>query len=351
MESRKFMNPSNQIADEQTLRQVLSRYFEAGSDYCITPLKIVGFSGALLWKIDRGLQSFCLRQWPPSYPSLERLQYIHGILRTVAAEVTEVASPILDRSGQTIVVESGTLWELSDWKPGVADYHQVPSAHKLAAAMRVLARFHLAARRCGAHRTAPPPGLVARREQLGRLVAGEFERLRLAVSPVTWPELYDSANQILNWFPQSAPRIYQLLNFASEFPVALQPCIRDIWYEHVLFTGELVTGVVDFGAMQEDHIAADISRLLGSFVRDDLQGWQTGLAAYEELRPLSSTDRELVAAYDQSAVLLSGLNWLQWLYVEGRQFANPKRVRQRIAEIVGRLAKQPGNEAFHRVLP
>ena len=345
------MDLSNQIAEQQTARQVLSRYFETSAEICLTPVSTGGFSGAALWKVERGSDCYCLRRWPPSHPSLERLQYIHGVLRQVATSITEVGSPIVDLQGQTIIVDSGTLWELSDWKPGVADYHQSPTPNKLAAAMHLLARFHIAASRCAPPHTDVASGLIARRDQLSRLLSGEFGRLRNAVSPVLWPDLFYMANQLLDLFPQVAPQIYQLLEFASEFQVSLQPCIRDVWYEHILYTGENVTGLIDFGSLREDHIAADISRLLGSLVREDLGGWQAGLAAYEELRPLSPTDRELVAAYDKSSVLLSGVNWLQWLYVDGRRFGDPRRVQQRIAEIVGRITKQSWNTAIHRLFP
>lgn len=337
------MGLSNQFPGQQTVQHVVSRYFHVNSVVRMTPVSTGGFSGAALWRIEREAESFCLRQWPPTHPSLERLQYIHGILQQVAIEVSEVAQPISDRHGQTIIAEAGTLWELSHWKPGVANYHQLPSKTKLTAAMRLLCRFHHAAGRCTPPHTAAPTGLVSRREQLARLLAGDFERVRRAVSPVQWPELFHTANQVLNWFPQHAPRVNQLLNSACESQVPLQPCIRDIWHDHVLFTGERVTGLVDFGALREDHVAADITRLLGSLVRDDQDGWQAGLAAYEERRQLSFTEARIVAAYDQSAVLLSGLNWLQWLYLEGRQFDNPQRVQQRLAEIVERLARLGAN--------
>jgi hypothetical protein len=45
----------------------------------------------------------------------------------------------------------------------------------------------------------------------------------------------------------------------------------------------------------------------------------------------------LVGVLDQSAVLLSGLNWLKWLLLERRQFECRQRVLQRLDVIIGRL--------------
>ncbi len=139
-----------------------------------------------------------------------------------------------------------------------------------------------------------------------------------------------------------APRLLELLERASQNRLPLQPCIRDVWHDHVLFTNERVTGLIDFGALRDDHIATDIARLLGSLVRDDQAGWVAGLSAYEQLRPLTPLDRQLVTVYDQSGVLLSAMNWLQWLFIDGRRFDDLSRVHGRCAEIATRLSHLAG---------
>lgn len=106
----------------------------------------------------------------------------------------------------------------------------------------------------------------------------------------------------------------------------------------MLFVGDDVSGLIDFGAMQPDSVAADIARLLGSLAGDDRQAWTTGLAAYESVRPLSEPERTLIPIFDQANTVLSGLNWLQWIYLDRRQFDNRQAVMQRLDGNLPRLA-------------
>ena len=77
---------------------------------------------------------------------------------------------------------------------------------------------------------------------------------------------------------------------ARRMQVTAQPCIRDIWHDHVLYVGAEVSGFVDFGALRMDHVAADISRLVGSLVGDDPHRRAAALAAYAATSPLTDAD-------------------------------------------------------------
>ena len=124
---------------------------------------------------------------------------------------------------------------------------------------------------------------------------------------------------------------------ASQVSLALQPCIRDIWHDHVLYVGESVSGIVDFGAMAVDTVIGDLARLLGSLVADDRQRWRTGIEVYQRWMPLEAPELELLAAFDRANGILGGLNWIRWLFLEDRRFENRTGVAQRISEIRSRL--------------
>ena len=61
--------------------------------------------------------------------------------------------------------------------------------------------------------------------------------------------------------------------------------------------------------------------------------WAAGLAAYEEVRPLSAAERSQLPAFLHSGLVVGGMNWLRWLCVEGRQFSDPAQVLARMEAI------------------
>ena len=299
-----------------------------------------GYSGAQFWRFSSPAGLLCLRRWPREHPSVERLQFMQAVLWHVHQEgFVQIPLPLETREHAGFVRHAGHLWELTPWISGRADYHEAPSEERLQNALTALAGFHLAAASFPLPEAglAPSPGILERRRRLEELLSGGLARLRAAIPLGDWPELNDRATLLLELFPRAAPRVLKSLHEASLLRVPWQPCLRDVWHDHVLFEGPRVTALIDCGALRAESVAGDIARLLGSLVADDPRGWQLGLAAYESLRPLAGEERRLVSAFDQSSVLLSGLNWLQWICVEGRQFEDRRRILSRIDDIVLRL--------------
>jgi Ser/Thr protein kinase RdoA (MazF antagonist) len=298
-----------------------------------------GFSGAAFWRIATGDTQLCLRRWPREHPSRVQLQSIHDVLCHVSENgFSKLPVPFRSRDGQTYVSLAGHLWELTRWLPGRADFHEHPTSERLDAAMLALAQFHRSTATLGLP-PGSPPGIANRREQLERLSNTGTDEMLRAVAEMESPDFGRRAALILSRFHEHKAKTNLLLAAASHVRAPRQSCIRDIWHDHVLFEGNEVSGFVDFGAMRTDHVACDISRLLGSLVGGDLEKWECGLAAYQSLRPLSPDELVLVDAYDRSTVLLSGMNWVRWIAVEGRQFDDVERVWKRLDEIILRLCQ------------
>lgn len=298
-----------------------------------------GFSGALFWRVQTPAGPRCLRRWPSEHPAPSRLQFIHNVLVHVSAGgLRTVPAPVRTLAGETFVAHRGHLWELATWLPGTADYRAAQSLSRLRSAMRALAAFHRAAESYPLPQVmaSTSPSLRFRVDRWRELQAGGADRLEASLDD-RWPELAALGRLCLTLYRRAAPSAGPVLASAESLYTAQQPCIRDIWHDHVLFVGDEVTGLVDFGAMQVDTVAADVARLLGSLVADNVESWTHGLAAYESVRPLSLPERALVAAFDRANVLLAGTSWLEWCFGEQREFENRSGVLSRMREHVQRL--------------
>jgi len=296
-----------------------------------------GFSGAEFWRAvtDRG--KFCVRKWPKQCRT-GQLQFIHNVLRHVAATgFTLVPVPQGTVNGISCVELVGHLWELTPWMPGQADYGRHPNRRRLAAASTALAEFHQAA--LGRPKHGVSPGISSRSVFLNELLSGTASQIadRVANNSLRWPELDERASRLMRLFESAAVSTSRALQACIKLRVALQPCIRDIRHDHVLFQGDAVSGIVDFGAMRDDNVATDIARLLGSLVGNDRSGWHAGLEAYQQVRALTPEEHQLVASFDASSVTLSGMNWLKWIYVDGRQFDDRRAIEGRLDEIMMRF--------------
>jgi Ser/Thr protein kinase RdoA (MazF antagonist) len=120
---------------------------------------------------------------------------------------------------------------------------------------------------------------------------------------------------------------------------SLQPCLCDIWHDHVLFEEDTFRGFIDFGGVKVDHVSVDLARLLGSMVGDDAGRQQTGLAAYARVRPISPQERAFVKVLDETGTIIGMQNWLKWLYWEGKSVEDVRAVANRLHALVERVEK------------
>ncbi len=324
---------------ERTVIMILGRWRLPGKVGRLEPLgNAGGFSGSRLWRVETAGSDFCLRRWPPAHPTPERLDWIHRVLRRVAASGCDfVPRPLVLPESGTWVSGDGALWELTPWMPGEANYRRQPGQEKLESALSALALWHEAARVISPGLSGQSAGLVRRHRQLKSVDEAELRRLERAVDGRFGDLLQRMASEILEMTTQTAEPIRIPLGRAVELRLPLQPCIRDVWHDHVLFIGDRVSGILDYGAMDIDTVAGDVARLLGSLVGNDPKGWRVGIDAYRRVRPLTTEEESLLAILDRSNCLLGGLNWIRWLFLEGRSFENLSGVVERMSEIAGRL--------------
>jgi Ser/Thr protein kinase RdoA (MazF antagonist) len=306
-----------------------------------------GFSGSQIWRVEIAGKPLCLRRWPNSRGEIDCIRFIHSVLSGVYRSGFHlIPLPIPSRSAETFVCNDDHAWELAPWLPGEPDDCQPPqktcSAIRVVAALTALGQFHRAVATTPENRSpdGPAPGILQRLEKLIHWKTNGLARLVAEIKHHRgiWPELADRSAPLIADFRKTADLVADALRHARRWMVPIQPCIRDIHREHVLFEGNHVTGLIDFGAMRPDSCAGDIARLIRSLTGDDEPLWAVGIDAFQQVLPLGDSERHLARVYDASGVLLSGMNWLEWVFVEGRQFADRTAVMSRFEEIADRLA-------------
>lgn len=300
-----------------------------------------GFSSAALWRIRTGPSLFCLRCWP-SHVNVDRVNAIHRLMIWAREKsgLSFIPRVLKDSQNRSAIERGGRVWEVTQWMPGKSSYHDDPSPVKLRQAMHALARLHESWRSLEA-----TDGACRAVERRLRLRQTWLDRLhkRQAIQPhnsLTQFLLHD-ANKAVEILSAWDSRLVSSLTPWLTRTVHLQPCLCDIWHDHLLYEGTELVGLIDFGSVKIDNIALDLARLLGSLAEDDREMRQMAMAYYEEIRLLAPEEINLVDVLDQSGTLLALVNWLIWLYMDRREFDDGAAVKRRLQGLLKRIEKWP----------
>jgi Ser/Thr protein kinase RdoA (MazF antagonist) len=334
----------------------LCRRWCADAPVSVAPLRAAGFSGSQVFVVElpHPPGRFVLKSFHAG-ASIDQARFVHGLVKHLrAAGVAEVPEVISSLDGDTVVVDAdGGLWELSRFMPGVAV--PCPTPAQAAAATTMLARLHLAAASLPDHppRAGTSPGVERRIAQAHRLLAEPWQARRAAWSHGGRSLLTDDAVAAIDDRMATSIAIFNacgggmLLARVAALrpePCVIQPVLRDIWYDHVLFAelrSDSVTGIIDLHAVGIDTPATDLARLLGSWEAPPgterlsiLDRWPAAVAAYERVRPLSREDVASIPFLHGTGVLCGLDNWFRWTFEEQRAFPDAQRVLDRIDSLL-----------------
>ena len=300
----------------------------------VAPAGATGFSGASVWKItdDQG-RHFSVKRF--SSLNAQQLAWIHRVqLHTIVCDCDFVAVPIRTNDGKSSIQASHGLWEVCTWMPGEVNSDSPISEQRLSNAMKSLARFHQSAAQVNFD-FRPSPGIKIRLDQLVELSK------TIAAIPIKsskYPALDNLLLQLKQFPPSRLSNYMTAIRQFENCTLPLQPVIRDLRGEHLLFTDDNLTGLIDFDAMQMETIALDLTRSLGDLIADDTERWQSALEAYNSVRPIQPAELELIKILDPINVMLSAMNWIKWITIEQRDFKNEEAVELRLKEIIERLS-------------
>lgn len=314
-----------------------------------------GFSGARIWKVlDRGGRAYALRL----LPTVDRRQAVrlpqlcHWMETLHESGMTVVPRPLRSSAqGQSAATggamwlhhSSAGVWMAETWMPGTA-VAALPSTATVRQLAGILRSIHESGRRlawtAGAAdavcsvREGPSPAVCRRVRIIEELLQGRIRLLQEEVSGEPDAELRELLTSLLRRLPAALTQLSGRLRQEADQTFQLQPVLRDLWYPHVLFAEDHVSGIVDWQAFDMDHPVLDVARLLRSWCRTDALAFDRGLRIFAEEWGLGVRELRLLRLLDQSAVLLSPLTWLQGRYRNVRQRNSDEPASRRLLELV-----------------
>lgn len=323
------------------------RWFPAGRA-TVMPMLGGGFSGSPLFRVEAAGGMHVLKAFPPGTP-LGRVCFVHAAVRHLrSCGVSEVPTVRLAADGETFVNDTlGQFWELQGFIAGESTGQ--PTAEQAAAAMRVVARIHLAAATLSENPpdVGPSPGIARRIEQAQGMLARPWAKVErghnsdATLATLIGP-LLDRAAALLASCGGEAI-VARVANLESGV-VHRQTVLRDLWAPHVIFESACsprVAGIVDCHAMGLDTPATDLARLLGSWAVEAgfeaAAGWDATLDAYARIRPLADAEWRLVPFLAASGVVFGLDNWFRWIFEQGRRFADHLAVVDRVERLTAAL--------------
>jgi homoserine kinase type II len=165
-----------------------------------------------------------------------------------------------------------------------------------------------------------------------------------ALASSGWRPTFAADDPVRPWAERAWPllgrrigEVPRLLGPWGERPLPVHPCLCDVWHDHVLYEGQRVSGLIDYGAVKVDHVAVDLARLLGSLVPDEPRRWAEALEAYSSVRRLTPEEEALARVLDRTGAAIAAASWLRRLSHEGEAVEDRAVVARRLATLVRRM--------------
>ncbi|MFK8112187.1 MAG: phosphotransferase enzyme family protein [Rubripirellula sp.] len=287
-----------------------------------------GLSGAQIFRCEMpsGVQAALKCAAPGTKRRrLEEVQRVVFFAKGMGCRLVPTIYRVGDRS---VWADGQSIWELLEWMPGVPlpaepSSNRLEHVHRGAAA---IADFHRSVRDLGSQRV-PPPAVAARLKRIEVL----DQRLPNAIRDAMHvPALAEASRTIqANWEGVRLKMIRSLGQYADQ-PTEIQYVLRDVHREHILFTDDNPTGLIDFDAVRMDTPITDLARWAGSLSwgetpesQDSL--WEAAMAGFFSHSPFKNDSEQcsisqMARALAYATQWISLANWLVWIVLERREF-------------------------------
>ncbi|MBN9523838.1 2'-deoxycytidine 5'-triphosphate deaminase, partial [bacterium] len=263
---------------------------------------------------------------PPDFAAA-RLRAIHAHV-ALLSHLDFVPRIHATREGDTVIEADGRVWDLSTWVAGKPE-HGVPSAARVEAAAVALAAVHAAWRPLAAP-PGPAPAVLRRLKVLANWDSTRADRRReYPAGPFG-----DAVGRAVALLSPLVADAWEALQPWSMQQLPLQPCLVDVWPEHVHFDGNRVAGLIDFGAVQDDHVGADLARLFAGFPGPD--ALPAALAAYRAGGGILAEPDAFVRLLAHTGVVCGAAAWVVRAHT-GLVPADPAAAAARLHHLLDRL--------------
>lgn len=297
----------------------------------------VGFSGAVVWKSIHLLKPIiplapvtqigqvALKRWPKNL-ELSRLHEIR-LFQAAVSTIQNVPKLI----GEHFIFD-GHFWDMSEWMDGYP-IQKTYNATQLFSAIQTMLSIHEQWRKFqlagGGLQTESDherkKNVVERRVRVLREVSNEFTAGKSMLQFHTSLE----AKQIFNAIqPGLNAAITSLEKFLMHYKFETQICFKDIHRDHVLFFGDKVSGIIDYGAVHFDIVETDIARLFS----DDDHECESACQIYNSLSSFRKLNIELIRLLCDTAAICNLAAWL--LRFKNGESINSESVQNRIQKLL-----------------
>ena len=299
----------------------------------IFEIQSTGLSGAIVWKASTKSGDIAVRMFGPQTRQTD-IRNAHAFL-SHARQLgwVEVPQTFPANDGSMIVEHAGAFWDICTWQPGEPAPLPI-SDDRLRSSINLIAHWHRFWKRENAtpNSSAVQNAVQRRRAEWLRLADGE------SFCGAKGDDLADRTLEAIEARRRSLEELFEALPLllANERLVLTH---GDLHREHILFTDDLPTGLIDLSG-RWDYPAADLARWLPSVAEPNR--WSQAFEWYREKAPLSANSERAIPMLDATGLAISALRWAEWLLgIEGRRryFPRPDLAYRRWQEVVERLER------------
>lgn len=279
----------------------------------------------MVYRIETLAACYSMKRWPVT-AERERLLEIHRF-QSYLADTRKSLTPGLVKwsNGETLLEADDAYWEIADWKSGapIENLGDV-NDEQIRQCAEALASIHS---RSESYHTqvGVSPGIQQRVDGMIAAIQPCTDKRRRFLESISAYDKYVAANVLKDISIRSMRVIPSLLDSVQRLSKKSVKCfwiLRDVWRQHILFQGNRISGMIDFGAARMDWPGLDLVRAFGTLMFESDPRWTMAIMHYLNQRGDDSLELADIRMIHRASVALSALQWLDWFAEEQFDWTN-----------------------------